>query len=775
MSPGLVEQLESLTAYRPLFPPHDAKASLNPVVFAHLRIAVGGKTCSLLSRICAAGLDYSDRANKFAHHILLDEKELPIGGPAWLLQQPGFLEDKWDGQVRMLPEGRVPPQGDSAASVCREWASCTGDAGWAGLVAESLLSSPSNPVYMIFEPGTELLRLVGEAIALLPVDRRWQVSFSTYFTGLPRGIACQWRCVPKGVPEAKAAARLPNALVLDLSAPLRQASGGALVEQARTGQRPPQPTRPQQEVSWEMGERVRRETRAHGTEWSARTEAAPTPYRVEPYPLAEPASGVASPPLSSAVPPPLKRRSSTEIAQKKSWPWVFAAGVSVGILLSLVSSAGVFYFGGWEISRAKREPHEPLAARSDRNIRSDSEDHAPEAATDRAKNDKALAPKNKDRKSADKDVEGLRGNLDPAHGTNRNEGKSKDQKGQDKTRATGEQKGKPHVGEPQAESGQAKEKNGAKAAKAGQDRESKERKVTAYADLPEWRSQPGQGPQTRVLRKDLPVDSRCKLWLYYENNKFQVGKEKGELEIETPNNGKDLIIRSKMNQQSKEVAQVSKKDNQLSFIWSDAAPLESRAAIKNALQDCVVSAKCEAAGKEFLCALREPIKRTPYLPDRHEPDKYVYSVELPDNFGRRAPLYLESATIVVKGLPKDRIVIQRIALRDMQTIEWRGSKVLFEDDQKRSILERIRVSLAPSKDRIQFEVVASPRIEPKEDKKTKQVSGAQSLRHFFSLMTLLHAPVFRPALPELNVSSLTIYTRVCGIRSDVFLIREQQE
>jgi hypothetical protein len=57
----LLEKLESLSGYRPLFPPHDAKAALNPVVHAHLRINVASKTYSVLSRICAAGLDYTDR------------------------------------------------------------------------------------------------------------------------------------------------------------------------------------------------------------------------------------------------------------------------------------------------------------------------------------------------------------------------------------------------------------------------------------------------------------------------------------------------------------------------------------------------------------------------------------------------------------------------------------------------------------------------------------------------------------------------------------------
>src|ERR1700726_1774772 len=86
MPAALAERLEGLSGYRPAFPPHDSRSALNPVVFAHWRLALGRKSANVLSRICPAGLDYSQRHNKFAHHVVLDGTELPEGGPAWLLQ-----------------------------------------------------------------------------------------------------------------------------------------------------------------------------------------------------------------------------------------------------------------------------------------------------------------------------------------------------------------------------------------------------------------------------------------------------------------------------------------------------------------------------------------------------------------------------------------------------------------------------------------------------------------------------------------------------------------
>ena len=85
---SLADRLESLSGYQSVFLPGDPSASLNPVVYAHLRPTAGNKAFTVLSRIGPAGLDYSGRPNKYAHHLVLDDAERPAGGPAWLLSQP---------------------------------------------------------------------------------------------------------------------------------------------------------------------------------------------------------------------------------------------------------------------------------------------------------------------------------------------------------------------------------------------------------------------------------------------------------------------------------------------------------------------------------------------------------------------------------------------------------------------------------------------------------------------------------------------------------------
>lgn len=239
--PGpLVDRLEALSGYQPVFPPHDPSAALNPVVFSQLRLTVAGRVVSVLSRIGPSGLDYSGRPNKYAHHVVLEGNERPEGGPAWVLSQPGFMQAGWDGEPREIPTGRTPGLGDRPPGVARAWQALTGDAGWAGVLAESFLADQRRPVFLVFRTGMELLPLFVEALALMLTSRRWDVDFSTYFSQLPQGVNCTWRGLLEGSPEAANARRLPNALVLDLCQPLGRADGGALVHLARTGERLPQ-------------------------------------------------------------------------------------------------------------------------------------------------------------------------------------------------------------------------------------------------------------------------------------------------------------------------------------------------------------------------------------------------------------------------------------------------------------------------------------------------------------------------------------------------------
>ncbi|WP_437229471.1 hypothetical protein SH661x_001458 [Planctomicrobium sp. SH661] len=227
--------LESLSGYRPVFPPGDPQASQNPVVYSHLQMSLSGRRSSVLSRIADYGLDYSQRTNKLAHHLVLDPADRPSAGPAWTLAQSGMIRDQWDGELKVVSGERRLPQGKTAVAKCTAWEELTGDAGWAGVLAESFLKHPEQPAYIIFSPGMNLLPLMEEAISLLPASRRWDVTFSTYFTKIPNGVTCNWRCLLADSPEAVESRRYVQSLRIDLTKPLPPAKGGPLVSAARTG------------------------------------------------------------------------------------------------------------------------------------------------------------------------------------------------------------------------------------------------------------------------------------------------------------------------------------------------------------------------------------------------------------------------------------------------------------------------------------------------------------------------------------------------------------
>ncbi len=233
--PPLASALESLSSYRHVYRPGDPQSGDNPVAWSHVRLSAAGRQYSVLSRISDYQLDYSDRSNKLAHHVALETREQTDGGPAWNLAQPQFMETSWDGTPRVIPSGRPAVQSCWDVAVCTAWQRVTGDAGWAGVLAESFLANPDRHIYIVFSPGMDLLPLMVETIGLLPPERRWEATFSTYYSSLPPGVVCNWRCVLADSPEAKQSRRSGQALRINLCQALPSAIGGALVDVARSG------------------------------------------------------------------------------------------------------------------------------------------------------------------------------------------------------------------------------------------------------------------------------------------------------------------------------------------------------------------------------------------------------------------------------------------------------------------------------------------------------------------------------------------------------------
>lgn len=231
---NIATKLESLSGYRHLHPSGTPDAAKNPVNHSHLKLTVGGRTLSVISRISDYGLDYSQRTNKLAHHVVVDSP-MPACGPAALLGDPSVIRSEWDGNCVNIPAPPSFPALSVEPVVCQAWESIAGDAGWAGVVANAWLNNASKPIFLIFseDQSPEILPLIAEAIAILPPSKRWQATFGTYVTNLPPDVDCKVRCVVAGSDEARMASA--RGVVIDLTSPLGQAASSDAVDAARSG------------------------------------------------------------------------------------------------------------------------------------------------------------------------------------------------------------------------------------------------------------------------------------------------------------------------------------------------------------------------------------------------------------------------------------------------------------------------------------------------------------------------------------------------------------
>ena len=231
---NIATKLESLSGYRHLHPSGTPDAAKNPVNHSHLKLTVGGRTLSVISRISDYGLDYSQRTNKLAHHVVVDSP-MPTCGPAALLGDPSVIRSEWDGNCVNIPAPPTFPALSVEPAVCRAWESIAGDAGWAGVVANAWLNNASKPIFLIFseDQSPEILPLIAEAIAILPPSKRWQATFGTYVTNLPPDVDCKVRCVVAGSDEARMASA--RGVVIDLTQPCGPSPSSEAATAARNG------------------------------------------------------------------------------------------------------------------------------------------------------------------------------------------------------------------------------------------------------------------------------------------------------------------------------------------------------------------------------------------------------------------------------------------------------------------------------------------------------------------------------------------------------------
>ena len=234
MAANMAERLESMSGYRHAFPINDPKSALNPVNYAHVTTRMAGQKLNVISRVADAGQDYSGRTNKLAHHIVIDDVSALLAGPARVLADPQVITTVWDGKLATRPPRTLSGADIPETVSLSAWKSVTGDGGWCGYVAEQLLGGRA-AVNVLFPAGTDTLALVCEVLDVIPIPQRWGITFSTYFTRLQAGTECQLRFILDGTNESASLRNDARAIRVDLATALPEATGGPLVDQARSG------------------------------------------------------------------------------------------------------------------------------------------------------------------------------------------------------------------------------------------------------------------------------------------------------------------------------------------------------------------------------------------------------------------------------------------------------------------------------------------------------------------------------------------------------------
>lgn len=205
MPANFIPLLDRMDNYIHQLPEQQWKEEETAICFSCRHCKFGRKSIVLVSRIAGSGLDFQGKNNKIAHHFIFDDLQeyagLAEGGVSVCLAEENFL-NRWEQPPGLLPP--FSPQTRSLGSAfAQQWESITGDAGWAGVIAEFFLRGESPGFYVACPAGTPdriLLELIAEVARLLPKDRLPEFTFSTLFVQAPVNWDCFLRFCPSDSP-----------------------------------------------------------------------------------------------------------------------------------------------------------------------------------------------------------------------------------------------------------------------------------------------------------------------------------------------------------------------------------------------------------------------------------------------------------------------------------------------------------------------------------------------------------------------------------------------
>lgn len=207
---ALVQRLEQFSYYQHSAAAPSQTTPPSPVVCAYRALDFRGSRYHVLTRIQDAGLDFTNRTNHLAHHLVFEPAELAsLPPPAVILarwngwrrrweESPRFLEDADWGDLRTMPRSVPLP----AAG----WQRVTGDAGSAAALVLRPLALGCNLLCPAGEETT-LLGLFAESLQLLDPNgwqpvKLWGHPFTTFLQAEDNPADFLWRGCVEGTPGA---------------------------------------------------------------------------------------------------------------------------------------------------------------------------------------------------------------------------------------------------------------------------------------------------------------------------------------------------------------------------------------------------------------------------------------------------------------------------------------------------------------------------------------------------------------------------------------------
>jgi hypothetical protein len=188
----LVRELERLSVYD--FGQQTGSSHSDICIFR--KMPLGSEEYYVLTKICDAGLDYTNRTNYLAHHLVLDGFEIAT------CPSPAEIFLNWDGWLRTWEDGPRYLGEEEAVTLtsckssnlipCQGWLQMTNDPGnAASLISPDMIK----PIVIEGKPDNlnTLLTLFAESSALLKISLdAWDFSFTTFLQGNDETKAFSW-------------------------------------------------------------------------------------------------------------------------------------------------------------------------------------------------------------------------------------------------------------------------------------------------------------------------------------------------------------------------------------------------------------------------------------------------------------------------------------------------------------------------------------------------------------------------------------------------------